>query len=400
MKLRLLRTTLLAAVLLGGHAEAATLFKDEEKGVAVNVGVLVQPWLQITGPGSAGEGSPGIGAADGKSPSFDFFLRRARLMVYGSVTKELSYFVETDQPNFGKGGDFTSSMFIQDAFFSYAFVPEFTIDAGMMLVPLSHHTIEGAIGLNALDYHADMIRFPAGKIFRDTGIQLRGLLLNKLLHYRLGVFEGVRQSAVPAPAMPPAVPPVPLNDNGLPRFVGQLRVNILGDESDFFLKGIYFTPKPLLSVGIGADLQSKAVRKLNGDPGLYRALSADVFVDYPFTADDELIVKANVFNYGEGVSGIPGSTALAAGGTAFYGEAGFRMGWIEPLAFIEYLKAKNDSLTILSPHVGVNFWATKHTFNIKTDIGYRKTERPAAAPATGNVTLKDWLATVQGQVFF
>jgi hypothetical protein len=400
VKLRLLGTTLLAGALLGGHAEAATVFKDEEKGVAVNVGVLVQPWFQVTGPGSAGEGSPGIGAADGESPSFDFFLRRARLMVYGSVTKELSYFVETDQPNFGKGGDYTSSMFIQDAFFSYAFVPEFTVDAGMMLVPLSHHTIEGAIGLNALDYHAEMIRFPAGKIFRDTGIQLRGLLFNKLLHYRLGVFEGVRQSAVPAPAMPPPVPPVPLNDNGLPRFAGQLRVNILGDESDFFLKGIYFTPKPLLSIGLGADLQSKAVRRLNGEPGTYRALSADVFVDYPFTADDELIVKANFFNYGEGASGIPGSSALSAGGNAFYAEAGFRHAWIEPLAFVEYLKAKNDSLTILSPHVGVNFWAMKHTFNVKTDIGYRKTERPATAPATGNVTLKDWLATVQGQVFF
>jgi hypothetical protein len=200
--------------------------------------------------------------------------------------------------------------------------------------------------------------------------------------------------------MPPAVPPEPLNDNGLPRFAGQLRVNILGDESDFFLKGIYFTPKPLLSVGVGADLQSKAVRKLDGEPGLYRALSADVFVDYPFTADDELIVKANVFNYGEGASGVPGSSALAAGGTAFYAEAGFRHAWIEPLAFVEYLKAKNDSLTILSPHVGVNFWAQKHTFNIKTDLGYRKTERPATAPATGDVTLKDWLATVQGQVFF
>jgi hypothetical protein len=400
VNLRLLGTSLLAVALWSGRASAVTVFKDDDKGVVVNVGVLAQPWFQVTAPGAANQGSPGVGAADGESPSFDFFLRRVRLLAYGSITKELSYFVETDQPNLGKGGDFTSSMFIQDAFLSYAFAPEFTVDAGMMLVPLSHHTIEGAIGLNALDYHADVIRFPAGKIFRDTGIQLRGLLLNKLIHYRLGVFEGVRQAAVPPPAMPPAVPPTPLNENGLPRVAAQLRVNILGDESDFFLKGIYFTPKPLVSVGLGADLQSKGVRKLNGAPGTYHALSADVFVDYPFTAEDELVVKANYFNYGEGASGVPGSTALAAGGNAFYAEAGFRHAWIEPLAFIEYLKAKNDSLSILSPHVGVNFWAMKHTFNIKADIGYRKTERPAVAPATGNVTLKDWSGTVQGQVFF
>jgi Phosphate-selective porin O and P len=400
VKSRLFGTSLLAGVLFGAHAMAVPLFKDEEKGVAVNVGVLAQPWFQVTAPGSAGQGSPGIGAANGKSPSFDFFVRRVRLMAYGSVTKELSYFVETDQPNWGKEGNFTTSMFIQDAFLSYAFVPEFKIDAGMMLVPLSHHTLEGAVGLNALDYHADMIRFPAGKIFRDTGIQFRGLLFNNLFHYRLGIFEGVRQAAVPVPAMPPAMPLTPLNDHGLPRFAGQLRVNILGDESDFFLKGIYFTPKPLLSVGLGADLQAKGVRKLSGDPGTYAALSADIFVDYPFTADDELVAKANFFNYSEGASGVPGSTALAAGGMAFYAEAGFRHAWFEPLAYIEYLKAKNDTLTILSPHVGANFWVTKHTFNIKADFGYRSTERPAVAPATGQVTQKDLLATVQGQVFF
>lgn len=379
---------------------AVTLFTDEAKGVAVNVSVLAQPWFQVTGPTAAGQGSPGVGAADGKSPSFDFFVRRVRLMAYGSVTKELSYFIETDQPNWGKEGNFTTSMFIQDAFLTYAFAPEFKIDAGMMLVPLSHHTIEGAVGLNALDYHADLIRFPAGKIFRDTGIQFRGLLFNNLIHYRLGIFEGVRQAAVAAPAMPPPVPPPPLNDNGLPRFAAQLRVNILGDEGDFFLKGIYFTPKPLLSVGLGADMQSKAVRKLDGNPGTYAALSADVFLDYPFGEENELVAKANFFNYSEGASGVTGSTALPAGGMAFYAEAGFRHAWIEPLVFVDYLKAKNDSLTILSPHVGANFWVQKHTFNVKADFGYKSTQRPAVAPATGTVTQKDLLATVQAQVFF
>lgn len=400
MKSRFSAIALCVGFLVGSEAVAVPLYKDEAKGVAVNVSVLAQPWMQVTAPTSAGRGSPGIGAADGKSPSLDFFLRRVRLMAYGSITKELSYFIETDQPNLGKGGDFTSSMFIQDAFLTYAFAPEFKIDAGMMLVPLSHHTIEGAIGLNAMDYHAEMIRFPAGKIFRDTGIQFRGLLFNNLLHYRLGIFEGVRQTAVPAPAMPPAVPPPPLNDNGLPRFTAQLRLNILGDESDFFLKGIYFTPKPLLSIGLGADLQSKAVRKLNGDPGTYAALSADVFVDYPFGEDNELVAKANFFHYSEGASGVTGSNALVDGGIAFYAEAGFRHGWFEPLAFVEYLEAKNDNLTIVSPHVGANFWIDKHTFNIKADLGYRSTTRPAPMPMTGDVTLKDMLGTVQGQVFF
>ena len=74
--------------------------------------------------------------------------------------------------------------------------------------------------------------------------------------------------------------------------------------------------------------------------------------------------------------------------------------WIEPLVFVEYLKAKSDALTILSPHVGANFWVQKHTFNVKADLGYKSTKRPAVAPATGSVTQKDLLATVQAQVFF
>jgi Phosphate-selective porin O and P len=403
---------------MGTQAEAATVFKDEEKGVAVNVGALLQPWFQVTAPAGDNKGSANIGAPDGKSPSWDFFMRRARILVYGNITKDLAYFIETDQPNLGKGGDWNQTMFVQDAFFSYTFMPELKIDAGMMLVPLSHHTIEGAIGLNALDYHADTIRFPAGKIFRDTGIQVRGLAANNLLHYRLGIFEGVRSTPIPA-----AATTSPLNKSGLPRFAGQIRVNIMGDEPDFFLKGIYFSPKPLISIGLGADIQPNGVRKLNGDPGLYRALSVDAFVEYPFTADDELIFKGNFFNYGEGESSIvpavaavtdpntgvttpavpkvvvTGSTALAAGGNAFYAEVGFRHAWVEPLAFIDYVKAKNSSLTILAPHVGCNFWINKHTHNIKVDVGYKST-KPGRASSADPKESKDILATVQGQVFF
>jgi hypothetical protein len=412
----LLTTTLLAGMFLGTQAKAATVFKDEEKGVAVNVGALFQPWFQMTAPGGEGKGSNGIGAPDGKSPSFDFFLRRARILVYGNVSKNLSYFIETDNPNFGKGGDFSSSMFVQDAFFSYTIMPELKIDFGMLLVPLSHHTIEGAIGLNALDYHSDTIRFPAGKVFRDNGIQFRGTAAGTLLHYRLGIFEGVR-ATVPAPANTK-----PLNKNGLPRVAAQVRVNIMGDEPDFFLKGIYFSPKPIISVGVGVDVQANGVRKLNGDPGLYNAISADAFVEYPFSADDELIFKGNFFNYGEGAAvltpgvaaatdpatgvttpavpavNVAGATALATGGIAFYAEAGFRHGWVEPLAFIDYVKAKNNALTIMAPHVGCNFWVNKHTFNIKADVGYKSTKTPG--PMNTTTEKKDILGTIQGQVFF
>ena len=383
------------AVLFGRQASAAQVFADEDKGVSVNVGVLLQPWMQLTAAGSPGQGSPGIGAPDGKSPSLDFFARRIRLMAWGSVTQDLSYFVETDQPNFGKGGDFSSSMYIQDAFLTYAVAPEFKIDAGMMLVPFARHTIEGAVGLNAIDYHGNTIRLPAGKVWRDTGVQFRGLLADDLIHYRLGVFEGVRTAVPPPPPAMNAPAQTPLNEGGVPRFTGQLRLNLLGSEPDFFLKGIYFSAKPLVSVGVGADMQPNAVRKLNGSPGAYVAISADVFAEYPLSNDDEIIAKANFFNYSEGASPIGG---LAAGGMAFFAEAGFRHAWIEPLAYIEYVQGKNSSLTIMAPHAGLNFWVIKHTFNVKADVGYASTKTPATSG--GTTTKKDVLATVQAQLFF
>src|SRR3954466_2319760 len=100
--------SLATSTLFAATVSAAPVLVNEEKGISINVGVLAQPWFQMTMPAAgAGSGTPvTIGAPDGKSPSFDFFLRRVRLMAWGSVNHNLSFFVETDQPNFGKAGDF------------------------------------------------------------------------------------------------------------------------------------------------------------------------------------------------------------------------------------------------------------------------------------------------------
>jgi hypothetical protein len=123
----------LVIALVSRTAGAVTVFKDEEKGVAVNVGLLAQPTFQLTTPGIKGGTGPcgsatrprcsaGIGNPSG-GPSYDLFLRRARLMLWGTATKDLAFFIETDEPNLGKGGTYTTSSFIQDAFLSYTFIP-------------------------------------------------------------------------------------------------------------------------------------------------------------------------------------------------------------------------------------------------------------------------------------
>ena len=198
---------MLVAALWAPTAHAVPVVEDKEKGLAINVGALIQPQFQMTmsgansdtgpcGNGDTDRCSPGIGNPRGDGPSYDFFVRRARLMLWGSVNKQISFFIDTDEPNLGKGGSFATTTFIQDAFATYTFMPELRIDGGLMLVPLSHHTLEGATSLNALDYHSDLVRFPTGRIFRDAGIQVRGVALEDHLHYRLGIFEGVRNGAL------------------------------------------------------------------------------------------------------------------------------------------------------------------------------------------------------------
>ena len=441
-KVSLLITTLVAA-LWAPTARAVPVVEDKEKGILINVGALIQPTFQMTmsgsnsdtGPCGAGPTdrcSPGIANPRGDGPSYDFFIRRARLMLWGSATKEISFFFDTDEPNIGKGGNFSAGGFIvQDAFATYTFMPEVRLDAGLMLVPFSHHTLEGATSLNSLDYHSDLVRYPTGRIWRDAGIQIRGVALQDHLHYRLGLFEGVRNAALPALPAAPA-PPAPgptrtlVNPGGVPRLTALVRGNILGVEPDFFFKGIYFSKTPIISVGAGFDFQPNSVIKLNQSHGHYMAASADAFVEYPFTEADELIVKGNLFWYGEGATTIAGSAMVPSGALGVFAEAGFRHDWIEPVVFVDIqsgskgktatnpangtVMAPTVATDILAPHLGVNFWILKHNFNIKTDVGYRKTQRTQLAvnnlgtgvtsPETKLAPQQDIMWTTQMQMFF
>ena len=361
------------------QAGAVNVLNDKEKDVSLDVAILLQPQMQM-----AKDASP-----DGHL-STDFFLRRARLFVFGKVSKEISFFVDTDQPNWGKNGVWDTSMYVQDAVMSWSPDRAFTLDTGLLLVPFSHHALEGAAGLHGLDYHLNVIRYPAGAgtVLRDTGILARGLLFGDVLHYRLGVFEGVRGPALPAGVTPA---PAPLNEKGLPRFTGQLRVNVLGSEDRLFLGGIYFADKPMLSFGVGADYQHHAVRVAGtNEVADYAALSADVFLEHPLPGDMEILAKGQFSHIDQGAGS-------ASTGNGAFAEAGFRYAWFEPIVAGEWWKAKDSKLDYLAVKGGVNFWARKHQTNVKSELGWTETKTPAG---TSTTTVHGLTFTVQGQVFF
>ncbi|MBJ6759453.1 hypothetical protein JGU66_01680 [Myxococcaceae bacterium JPH2] len=307
----------------------------------LNVGVLIQPQLQLTKDG-APVGHVGT----------DFFLRRVRLIVGGSLTKKLSFFVETEQPNFGKNGDWNPAFFIQDAFVSYEFTEKVWVDTGFFLVPLAHHTVQGAASLNTLDLHADLIRYPptAGKALRDAGVQVRGLV--GPLSFRAAILQGVEGAVLDSGQT--------VNPDDLPRVVGMARWNFLGREEDMFLKGIYFAKAPLVSVGVGTDYQFASVATASGVHDAL-ALAADVFVDVPWSEQDELIFQTDVLSWQQGFDN-PRS------GTGFFAELGWRHGIVEPLFSAEYFASRVDARDLLALRPGFNLWFNQHTFNLKTEV--------------------------------
>ncbi|TQF17618.1 hypothetical protein FJV41_02175 [Myxococcus llanfairpwllgwyngyllgogerychwyrndrobwllllantysiliogogogochensis] len=331
--------TLAVALLPLGSAVAGKITINDEANL--NINLLLQPQAQFIKDG-APVGHVGT----------DFFLRRVRLLVFGNVTKRLSFFMETDQPNFGKDGNYNVDFFVQDAFASYEFVDKLWVDVGFLIAPLSRHNLQGAIALNTVDFHSNLIRFTpgVGKIWRDMGVQLRGFV--GPLGFRAAILNGaegtVREDA-------PAI-----NPDDIPRGVAMVRWNFLTREEDLFFQGIYFTEKPHLSVGAGADYQPSAVATASGVHDSV-AFSADVFLDWPMGNDQELVFQTGVYTYRQGMDS-PQS------GTGFLSELGYRIGHVEPLVSVEYFNSRVVAQDAFVVRPGFNLWFQKHTFNLKTEV--------------------------------
>ena len=189
------------------------------------------------------------------------FIRRARLLLGGQITPNLTFFVETDSPNLGKSlttGTKNSqpSMFLQDAYVEYKVKDSLSIDAGLMLVSPSRNGLQSAASLLPIDYGAHTFANSAptqSSAGRDTGVQAKGYFLNKKLEYRAGVFQGMRDA-----------------QNRELRTTARVQYNFFDPETSYFYTGTYLGKKKILAIGAGYDHQHK-----------YEGYSGDVFLDWP-----------------------------------------------------------------------------------------------------------------------
>jgi hypothetical protein len=369
--LSILLVSAASAIAVPAHAEKITVDED----TFFTIGVLAQPQLQIT-----------ENAAPGGDFASDIFLRRGRLVLTGWFDAHIGFVFVTDQANYGKGGDYTTQFFIQDALAIYKFGPELSISAGMQLLPFVRNDYQSAGGLNAIDFRAGTIKFPAaaGKNFRDMGIVVSGLLAAEKVYYRAGVFSGV-QGKKASDTVPEAV-----NEDDAPRLTANVRYNLLGKEEGYAFSGIYFAKDPIVNVGVGVDWQDGAL----GSTGKkqYLALSVDAFADYPLSEEMEILFQAGFMHYGHYAT----ASGARDDANAVYAEAGVRYQLVEPLVAVDYFNGDLPGTQVTTIRVGLNWWISKHNFNVKTELAIPSTESVEGQPEPADPLV----GTVQTQIVF
>jgi len=288
----------------------------------------------------------GIDNADASHVGQNLFFRRLRVMAGGKVNEKLSFFFETDSPNLGKldaatGKKIDSTIFIQDFYLTYTATEALKLDAGMLMVPVSHNSQQSATSLATLDYgtytflHSDPINSKTG---RDFGLQARGYVAHDHLEYRLGVFQGNRGT----------------DARGAMRVAGRLVLNVFDADKGFFYTGTTLGKKHILSFGASYDRQDA-----------YEAYSGDLVLDQPI-GRDVLTLQGDYtrFDGGTFLKSLPQQDVML-------GEASYYIGAVFG-PFVQYNKREykvagfHDESRVMG---GIAWWGNGHKCNLKLAYG-------------------------------
>ena len=346
-----------ALALVSPYVQAQASIKVGED-VTIRFGTLLQGWGDWTqDPVSEGYAQ-------------NLFLRRARLLVGGQVAKNITFFIETDNPNLGRAPKALGSGFIlQDALAEVKLSDPLTISAGLMFVPFCRNCIQSAATLLSLDYSSfSFLATPAtqSSVGRDIGFQAKGYFNGNRIEYRVGAFQGFRAAGSRNPL----------------RGVGRLQVNLLDAETPgIFYTGTYLGTKRVLALGGGFDMQA-------GPGDNYKAWTLDAFVDYPVADSVSVTAQVDYFAY-DGGQTFP----TVAEQTAIFAEAGL---YFKPLRLMPFVKFETQNFDaaaandIMRYQAGFTYYISGHNANLK--VAYSRLD-----PDVGNASNQ---FTTQLQVFY
>jgi hypothetical protein len=325
-------------------------------------------------------------APAGTSPAYDIFVRRSRVLVNGDINRNLSYLVQIDNPNFGKFGNFTGRAIVQDAWIGWAPTgieggTVVYVDAGILLIPISHHLLESTTNFVTADAQIDAFRFPGSAFpaFRDTGVQVRGWALDKKIGFRGGVYEGYAP-VTQAPGACATGGAGCITPRRNPALGGFVNFDILGSEEGSWLYGAYkWAKNPILSVGVAANYQSLALKNAFGSLTDQRLLASDLYLDLPFTEQAELVSEVTLYLNGNG-------TGSANTGTGLSASLGYRFGAVAPYVAYDYFQSAscdagslsaaqlaicNDTVDAADSRnlkIGVNFFFNKNLNHLAVEL--------------------------------
>jgi hypothetical protein len=294
-----------------------------------------------------------LGTADGSATAQNLFVRRIRLLLGGKLGKRVSFFLDTDSPNLGKGGadgrKNEATIYIQDLVLTYTAKPMWKFDAGMLLLPLAYHTGQSATSLLGVDYgpYAFLASSPTNcRVGRDYGVQTRGYVFNQHLEVRAGVFQGLRGSTATRPF----------------RTFGRLVWYPLETQSDFFYTGTTRGKRKLLGIGASYDRQSD-----------YSSAGADVFFDHPVRGGNAVTAQLDYWR-------LDGGSLLAdlPMQHVWFGEAGFYFAAAKLEPFVQ--ASWRDFADSGTPdesfgQIGIAYWACADKFNVKLGVGRFEKDR-------------------------
>ena len=279
------------------------------------------------------------GTPDGRDPSYDLFLRRARIALGGNVGQNFSYFFQLDSPNFGKFSNFAGRLLVQDAWFGWAPTgisggTVVYVEAGQLYIPFSRHILVATTNFITADLQTDGLRIPNNpfQAFRSVGVQVRGWALDKRLGFRGGVFEGygpIDQAA--GTCASDGVGCITPKRN--PLFSGLVNFDLIGSEEGQWLYSSYkWGASPILSVNGAATYQALALKNAFGSLTNLRVFSAGLYLDLPSSEQSELVVEATGYLNGNG-TGSPNN------GAGFAAAAGYRFGFIAPYVAYDFFES-------------------------------------------------------------
>ncbi len=311
-------------------------------------------------PGTGETESDGVWASD-------FAPKRMRVMFNGQVAENLTFFVETDIYNDSLE---RYSLFLQDAYFNYKVADELQIAFGMILLPFMHHNRQSAVSLLGVNYNTAAVNIAESTVWRDYGVEFRGLLANKMIDYRIGVFDGIERKVDKAVGSSDDI-----NPKGLPRVTGRVQVNFMDAEDGFFYSGNYLGKKKIVSLGGGIDYMRDA-REISGSVKDYLGWTVDLTVDYPINPTMVLAFQAAYVQLSNrpgsvSISGVTG-LSMPEDETGYFAQLGLLINnTFQPVlkysAWVFEDAAGGDDATLRYLTLGLNYFINGHNANIKME---------------------------------